>query len=119
MGLSRKISPYITSYYLPSGLLVCLSWVTFFVPIEAVLGRLSVAMIPLFFLVHLLVSISSSFPKSTDGMNALEIWICPASALRLQRFWSLHFSSEEMQTKLDYPTRNWRFGVLGVISSSF
>ena len=84
--LSRKISPYITSYYFPSGLLVCLSWITFFVPMEAVLGRLSVAMIPLLFLVHLLVSISSSFPKSADGMNALEIWVMSCLGFALASF---------------------------------
>ena len=105
--LSRKISPYITSYYLPSGnyivqfkilrrltkifcnfpgLLVCLSWITFLIPMEAVLGRLSVAMIPLFYLLHLLVNITASFPKSTDGMNALQIWLLSCLGFVLATF---------------------------------
>ena len=63
-----------------------MSWVTFFVPVEEVLGRLSVAMIPLFFLLHLLVSISSSIPKATDGMNALEVWIVSCLGFALASF---------------------------------
>merc|ERR1711953_214184 len=86
LSLSRKISPYITSYYLPSALLVCLSWITFLLPMEAVLGRLSVAMIPLFFLLHMLGSITSCSPKSADGMNALQIWTVSCLAFVLATF---------------------------------
>ena len=66
--------------------MVCLSWITFLVPMEAVLGRLSVAIIPLFFLLHLLVNTTSSFPKSSDGMNALQIWLVSCLGFVLATF---------------------------------
>ena len=57
-----------------SGLLVCLSWVTFILPVEAGLARLSVVLVPLVVLTNLLITTSNSVTKAS-GMNALEIWV--------------------------------------------
>ena len=73
-------------FHNPPALLVCLSWITFLLPMEAMLGRLSVAMIPLFFLLHMLSSITSCFPKSANGLNALQIWTVSCLAFVLATF---------------------------------
>ena len=41
MVLTRKISFYVVTYYLPSGLFVVVSWVSFLIPPEIVAGRMA------------------------------------------------------------------------------
>jgi hypothetical protein len=41
LTLRRKVSHYIITYYLPSGMFVIVSWISFLVPPEIVPGRMT------------------------------------------------------------------------------
>ncbi len=42
MVLSRHVSHYIINYYLPSGLFVVVSWISFLVPADVIPGRIRI-----------------------------------------------------------------------------
>ena len=45
LTLRRKVSHYIITYYLPSGMFVIVSWISFLVPPEIVPGRMTLLVI--------------------------------------------------------------------------
>ena len=72
--LQRKFESYIWLYFAPCFLMVCTSWVSFAVSIEAVPGRLGLLLTILLMLINMNNSISQTIPKS-DGICPLILWI--------------------------------------------
>ena len=67
--LKRKASVHIYTYFVPCGLMVIVSWVSFAVSVDAVPGRLGLLLTLLLMTINLNNSASSSIPKSNS--------ICP------------------------------------------
>ena len=74
LTLKRKTSFYIVTYYLPSGLLVLLSWISFLVNPEVIPGRMTLLVIILFVLINIFHTIQTNSPKA-DGTNAIGGWM--------------------------------------------
>jgi len=70
--LSRTISPFLVSVYLPSTLLVIISWVSFFVTV--MLARTGILVSTSLLLLNMLNNTRSSVPISNSA-TALEIWL--------------------------------------------
>ena len=72
--LQRRFESYIWLYFAPCFLMVCTSWVSFAVSIDAVPGRLGLLLTILLMLINMNNSISQTIPKST-GICPLILWI--------------------------------------------
>merc|ERR1711936_884360 len=119
MKISRRSQPYIVSYYLPSGLLVCLSWMTFLLPPEDSLARLSVVLVPVLVLPHLLLNTATTVPTSS-GMSALEIWLVSCLCFVLAAFLESAFllrrnKNEQSDRKIEL----WSIGGYSVLFVAF
>ena len=68
------MSTYIINYYLPSGLVVIVSWIGFLIPMEVVLGRMSLLAILFLILVNIFNTVATNTPKA-DGLTAIETWM--------------------------------------------
>ena len=66
LTLHRKITPYILSYYLPSGMFVIVSWISFLVPAHNIPGRMGTLVTLLLVLINIFNSIITHMPKA-DG----------------------------------------------------
>ena len=66
LTLKRKITPFILSYYLPSGMFVIVSWISFLVPAHNIPGRMGTIMTLLLVLINIFNSIRTHRPKA-DG----------------------------------------------------
>ena len=60
LTLQRKVSHYIITYYLPSGMFVIVSWISFLVPPEIVPGRMTLLVTVFLVLVNIFNSITRS-----------------------------------------------------------
>ena len=74
LTLRRKVSHYIITCYLPSGMFVIVSWISFLVPPESVPGRMTILVTVFLCLVNIFNSITSKIPKA-DGLTAIEAFI--------------------------------------------
>ena len=74
VGLQRKTTVYIYTYFLPCSLMVLVSWVSFAVPTESVPGRLGLLLTLLLMLINLTTSATKSIPSS-ESICPLIIWI--------------------------------------------
>ena len=72
--LKRKMTHYIISWYLPSGIFVIVSWISFLVPPEIVPGRMALLITVLLLLVNNFNSITAKIPKA-DRLTAIETYI--------------------------------------------
>lgn len=72
--MSRKYLPFLIDYFLPAGLFVLVSWVSFLIPPAIVPGRMALLITLFLMLVNISTSATTHSPKS-DRMNALQIWI--------------------------------------------
>ncbi len=70
--LSRKTTPYILNYYLPSGLFVAVSWTSFVIPVEAIPGRVALLVTTFLSLANI---INSAFEISpiNQGINQMQV----------------------------------------------
>ena len=73
--LKRILVPYILNVYLPSGLLVAASWISFFVPPDIVPGRMALLVTILLMLINISSNVISESPSvnSVDGLNCYVI----------------------------------------------
>ena len=74
LTLRRKVSHYIITYYLPSGMFVIVSWISFLVPPEIVPGRMTLLVTVFLVLVNIFNTITSNIPKA-EGLTAIEAWV--------------------------------------------
>ena len=64
LTLRRKISHYIITYYLPSGMFVIVSWISFLVPADIVPGRMTLLVTVFLVLVNIFNTITTNIPKA-------------------------------------------------------
>jgi len=74
MKLKRNYKKFLYVYYLPSGLLVAVSWIGFLISAELVLGRLAILITPLLLLINIFNIITSSSPNA-EGITAVAAWM--------------------------------------------
>jgi len=74
MTLERHFTSYIITYYLPSGLFVVVSWISFLIPPDIVPGRMALLITLFLVLVNIFNNINSNSPKA-EGLTAIEIWM--------------------------------------------
>jgi len=74
MVLERHLSHYIITYYLPSGLFVVVSWISFMVPPDIIPGRMALLVTLFLVLVNIFNNITTNTPKA-EGLTAIEIWM--------------------------------------------
>ena len=68
LTLRRKVSHYIITYYLPSGMFVIVSWISFLVPADIVPGRMTLLVTVFLVLVNIFNTITTNIPKA-EGKN--------------------------------------------------
>ena len=74
MVLDRHSSPYIITYYLPSGLLVVVSWISFLIPVNAIPGRMILLVTLFLALVNIFNTVTANTPKA-EGPTAIAAWM--------------------------------------------
>ena len=74
MILRRKVSHYIITWYLPSGMIVMVSWISFLIPPDVVPGRMALLITVLLVLVNIFNTISTNMPKA-ERLTAIETYI--------------------------------------------
>jgi len=74
LRLSRVLSPFILSVYLPSAMFVVMSWVSFFIPPDIVPARIVLLVTLCLVLINMFNSTTSKIPVS-NSVTALEIWL--------------------------------------------
>jgi uncharacterized membrane protein YphA (DoxX/SURF4 family) len=65
---------YIITYYLPSGLFVVVSWISFLIPPDIVPGRMALLITLFLVLINIFNNITTNSPKA-EGLTAIEIWM--------------------------------------------
>ncbi len=65
LTLRRKVSHYIITYYLPSGMFVIVSWISFLVPPDIVPGRMTLLVTVFLVLVNIFNTITTNIPKES------------------------------------------------------
>ena len=67
LTLTRKMMHYIITCYLPSGMFVVVSWISFLVPPDIVPGRMALLVTVFLVLINIFNTITTNIPKA-DGM---------------------------------------------------
>merc|ERR1719507_2345718 len=65
---------HLITYYLPSGLFVVVSWISFMVPPDIIPGRMALLVTLFLVLVNIFNNITTNTPKA-EGLTAIEIWM--------------------------------------------
>ena len=74
IALDRHVSTYIFAYYLPSGLFVIVSWISFLLPVNAIPGRIVLLGILFLVLVNIFNTVTANTPKA-EGPTAIAVWM--------------------------------------------
>ena len=74
MILQRKMSFYIVTYYLPSGLFVVVSWISFLVNPEVIPGRMTLLVTIFLVLINIFNTIQTNSPKA-EGLTGMYILV--------------------------------------------
>ena len=72
--LDRYVSTYIITYYLPSGLFVIVSWISFLIPMDVIPGRMALLVTLFLVLVNIFNNVTTNTPKA-EGLTAIEAWM--------------------------------------------
>ncbi|XP_040566993.1 glycine receptor subunit alpha-2 [Lepeophtheirus salmonis] len=72
--LHRYVSTYIITYYLPSGLFVIVSWISFLIPMDVIPGRMALLVTLFLVLVNIFNTVTTNTPKA-EGLTAIEAWM--------------------------------------------
>ena len=70
--LSRKMSFYIITYYLPSGLFVGISWVSFLINPEVIPGRMTMLVTLFLVLINIHNTIQTNSPKVNNVFSCIK-----------------------------------------------
>ena len=73
-NLNSNIFRYLYIYYLPSGLFVVVSWVSFLIPPEVVPGRMALLVTLFLVLINIFNTITNVSPN-VEGMTAISAWM--------------------------------------------
>ena len=68
MVLHRYVSTYIITYYLPSGLFVIVSWISFLIPMDVIPGRMALLVTLFLVLVNIFNTVTTNTPKA-EGLT--------------------------------------------------
>jgi len=74
LKLERHFMSYIITYYLPSGLFVVVSWISFLIPPDIVPGRMALLITLFLVLVNIFNNVTTNSPKA-ETLTAIEIWM--------------------------------------------
>jgi len=74
VDMVRRRTPVLLQVYLPSGLFVVVSWISFIVPPEVVPGRMALLVTLFLVLVNIFNSVTANAPKA-EGLTAVETWV--------------------------------------------
>merc|ERR1719242_1562532 len=74
LTLKRKVSHYIITCYLPSGMFVIVSWISFLIPADIVPGRMTLLITIFLVLVNIFNTITTNIPKA-EGLTAIEAFV--------------------------------------------
>ena len=74
MSLKRKVSHYIITWYLPCGMFVMASWISFLIPPDIVPGRMTLLITLFLVLVNIFNTITANIPKA-EGLTAIETYV--------------------------------------------
>merc|ERR1719445_1472473 len=74
LTLRRKVSHYIITCYLPSGMFVIVSWISFLIPPDVVPGRMTLLITIFLVLVNIFNTITTNIPKA-EGLTAIEAFV--------------------------------------------
>ena len=74
MKLKRHLLKYLIIYYLPSGLFVVVSWVSFLIPPDVVPGRMAM-LITLFLVLTNIFNMITANSPNVEGMTAIAAWM--------------------------------------------
>ena len=69
LTLRRKMMHYIITCYLPSGMFVVVSWISFLVPPDIVPGRMALLVTVFLVLVNIFNTITTNIPKADGTLN--------------------------------------------------
>ena len=72
--LDRHASTYIFTYYLPSGVFVVVSWISFLIPVHAIPGRMILLVTLFLVLVNIFNTVIANTPKA-EGPTAIAVWM--------------------------------------------
>ncbi|XP_068242654.1 glycine receptor subunit alphaZ1-like isoform X2 [Palaemon carinicauda] len=74
ISLYRKMSYHVMNTYIPSGLFVIVSWLTFFIPVDVVPGRMVLTITTLLTMVSMFSTVRSESPKVSYA-KAIDMWM--------------------------------------------
>ncbi|XP_068243577.1 glycine receptor subunit alpha-1-like [Palaemon carinicauda] len=74
ISLYRKMSYHVMNTYIPSGLFVIVSWLTFFIPVDVVPGRMVLTITTLLTMVSMFSTVRSESPKVSYAKAICCIW---------------------------------------------
>ena len=74
MALTRNSAKYLYIYYLPTGMFVSVSWVSFLIPAEQIPGRVGL-LINLFLVATNIFNTIIDVSPNTEGMTAISAWM--------------------------------------------
>merc|ERR1711953_665479 len=72
--MERKMTHYVITYYLPSGLFVVVSFTSFLIPSDDIQGRMALLVTLFLILVNIFNTTTTNSPKA-DGLNAMQSWV--------------------------------------------
>ncbi len=74
ISLVRILNPFLFNAYMPSGILVVASWISFFIPPEIVPGRMALLVTTLLMLINFSSYVRSQSP-AINSLTALDAWM--------------------------------------------
>ena len=74
MALQRNSAKYLYIHYLPTGMFVSVSWVSFLIPPDAVPGRIGL-LVTLFLVATNIFNTIIDVSPNTEGMTAISSWM--------------------------------------------
>ena len=86
MKLKRHLLKYLIIYYLPSGLFVVVSWVSFLIPPDVVPGRMAM-LITLFLVLTNIFNMITANSPNVEGMTAIAAWMLGKFQRKNNLFW--------------------------------
>ena len=74
MTLIRSSAKYLYTYYLPTGMFISVSWVSFLIPPEAIPGRVGL-LVTLFLVATNIFNTIIDISPNTEGITAISSWM--------------------------------------------
>lgn len=72
--LNRQLGSYLASTYIPSVLIIMVSWLNFWVSIDAVPARITLGLLSLLGIVNMAISMSDTLPR-VSYIKAIDVWL--------------------------------------------